>query len=460
MTYQDAVAYLGSLTNYEHTRQPQAMQAITLERMRSICQRLGDPQRRFRSVLVAGTNAKGSVCAMVYSMLREGTLCVGLYTSPHLEDLRERIRVWSGTPAGGERTEGDDWISEAEFAALVDELQPVLEQLREETPEDPPTHFEALTALAFLYFNQRGVDVAVLEVGLGGRLDATNVVDQAVSVITPIAVDHADILGSDPVAIAREKAGIIKSRQVVLTAVQDPGVAEVLRQVCEEHGVPLITCGEAVTVGVQHHDLDGLQVSITGLRGIYESLTLPLIGRHQAQNAALAVSALEALSNAGIPYAMVEQGLSQVDWPGRIEAVNHAPLVLLDGAHNGHAAQALVKVLTELCHGRRIHLLIGMSSDKSVEEFGSVLGSLAVSATCTTSHHPRALKPPDLARRLSPFCADVHIMSDARDAYTYLFNAVAPADVIVVTGSLFLVGELRAALRQSHVRPRREVAAV
>lgn len=454
MTYEDAIASLGSLTNYEHARQPEAMRAITLKRMRSICQRLGDPQRRFRSVLVTGTNGKGSICAMLYSMLRESRLRVGLYTSPHVEHVRERIRVWTDGPTAAERRHGDDWIPEEPFAALVEQLQPALESLRTDIEGEAPTYFEAMTALAFLYFNQRRVEIAILEVGLGGRLDATNVVDQAISIIAPIAVDHAEILGSEPALIAREKAGIIKPRQTVLCAAQPAEVASVLQAVAQEQGVPLLTCGEVITVGVQHHDLDGLQLSITGLRGIYDSLTVPLLGRHQAQNAALAVGALEALSNAGAAHTIVEQGLAQVDWPGRIEVVSDAPLVFMDGAHNPHAANALAQTLTEFCYGRRIHLLIGLSSDKSVEAMGELLGPLAVSATCTTSRHPRAMDPAELARRLSPYCPEVHVMSDARDAYTYLFNAIAPEDVMVVTGSLFLVGALRAAIRISHVRPR------
>jgi dihydrofolate synthase/folylpolyglutamate synthase len=299
------------------------------------------------------------------------------------------------------------------------------------------------------------VDVAVLEVGLGGRLDATNVVEQSISVITPIDVDHADVLGTDPPTIAREKAGIIKPRQVVLTAPQPQGVEEVVQEVVQAQGASLAMCGRDLTAGVERHDLGGITATITGLRGIYESLALPLIGRHQAENAALAIGALEALSPTGIPSRIVERGLAHVDWPGRLEVVNDEPLIIMDGAHNPHAAAALRGTLQELCAGRAIHLLVGMSSDKSVEDFGALVGSLAVSATCTKSHHPRALDPTELANRLFRFCPDVHVMSDPIDAYTYLLNAVSPRDVVVVTGSLFLVGELRAAIRQSHVIPSR-----
>ena len=319
MTYAEAVAYVESFTNYERIHDPNAMRAVKLERMRQLCQRLAEPQRRFRSILVAGTNGKGSICAMLYSMLREGTLRVGLYTSPHLEHLRERIRVWTAGPCVGEREHGDDWISEEEFTAIVERLQPLLETLRRGPSDTVPTYFEVLTAIAFVYFNQRGVDVAVLEVGMGGRLDATNIVEQAVSVFAPIGMEHADVLGKDPPSIAKEKAGILKPGQIAITAPQRDDVAQVLRAACVDRGVPLFTCGEDFTVTIQRHGLEGLQVTIASLRGRYESLQLPSIGRHQADNVALAVCALEALSNAGMPFSLVERGLARVAWPGRTE---------------------------------------------------------------------------------------------------------------------------------------------
>lgn len=456
MTYDEAIAYLDSFVNFEQRHDPQAMQEVKLERMRRLCRRLGDPQRRFRCVLVTGTNGKGSICAMLYAMLKASSLRVGLYTSPHLEHVRERIRVWDRGGAATNDGHGGDWITEAEFADLAGSLRPVLEELREESPDRLPTYFEILTAMALLQFSRRRVEVAVLEVGLGGRLDATNVVDQAVSVIAPIALDHTDVLGDDVASIAREKAGIIKPNQVVMTAQQPEEVMEVLRNAAAAQGVPLVVCGRELTAHLERHDLEGLQATVTGLRGVYASVAMPFVGRHQAQNAALAVGALEALSCTGMPYSLVEQGLRRVEWPGRIEIVHDAPLVFMDGAHNRHAAAALRSTLVELCLGRAIHLLIGISSDKSVEEIGQELGDLVVSVTCTKSRHPRALDPAELARRFFPFCRDVHVMADPIDAYTYVLNTVAPTDVIVVTGSFFLVGELRAAIRCAHVRSRQD----
>jgi dihydrofolate synthase/folylpolyglutamate synthase len=325
-------SYLDTLVNYERVRDPLAMRQVSLDRMRRLCRLLGDPQRRFRSILVTGTNGKGSVCAMLYSMLRESSLRVGLYTSPHLEDVRERIRVWTARPgesgerAGGgprdeERVSGEDWIPPEGLAEVVGQLRPAVEALQRD-PGDAPTYFEAVTAAAFLWFAKQRVEIAVLEVGLGGRVDATNVVEQAVSVIGPIDVDHADVLGQTPEAIALEKAGIIKPDQVVFSAAQSPEVTAVLRGACEAHGVPLFTVGQDLTAAVQAHGASGLRVTLTGLRGIYEGLELPLLGRHQASNAALAVGALEALSSTGTPSTLIERGLSRVEWPGRLEIVN------------------------------------------------------------------------------------------------------------------------------------------
>ena len=453
MTYDDAVRYLDTFVNFEHARSAEALRAIPLARMRRLCQRLGDPQRRFRSVLVAGTNGKGSIAAMLYAMLRESTLRVGLYTSPHLEHLRERIRVSADPDAG--RAHGEDWIGPEAFAAHVAAIQPLVEELRP-APEGPPTCFELLTAVALRHFASQRVEVAVLEVGLGGRLDATNVVEPAASIFAPIDVDHAEILGRDRTLIAREKAGIIKPNQVVIAAPQPDEVLAVLREAADQHAAPCLVAGRDFTAAVEEHTLEGLRVSLGGLRGAYEHVRVPLPGRHQAWNAAAAVVALEVLSNAGQPHELVARGLASTVSPGRLEVVHETPLVLLDGAHNPHALVALRDTLTELCPGRRAHLLVGMSSDKSVEALGQLLGGLVGSATCTRSHHPRALEPLELARRLAPYCADVSVMSDPVDAYTYVVNAAAPSDVVVVAGSLFLVGQLRAALRHSQLRIQRE----
>ncbi len=449
MTYAEATAYLESLVNFEHRHQPQAMRAVRLERMAWLCRRLGEPQRRFRTLLVAGTNGKGSICAMLYAMLRTASRCVGLYTSPHLVDPRERIRI-AADPEGGA-----DWLTEEEFATLVSECRPVFETLGREDPGGRPTYFEAMTTLALLAFARRPVEFAVLEVGLGGRLDATNVVEPSVAVFGSIGLDHAEVLGDDPARIAVEKAGIIKPRQTVISVPQQPEVAQVIRKACAAQHVPCWMAGEDFSARIVSHTPGGLEVSLTGLRGLYEHVEIPLLGRHQADNAAAAVAALEALAVGGIPHGIVARGLAQTAWPGRIELVSDAPVVILDGAHNPPAARALRSTVEELWPGRPVHLVLGMSADKPAEALGRILGSWAASVTCTQSRHPRALGAQELAERLAGCAASLRVIREPVDAHTYLLNTVSANEIIVVTGSLFVVGELRAALERDGIEWRR-----
>lgn len=451
MTYDDAVRYLGTLMNYERAHQPEAMRSVPLSRMRWLCEQLGDPQRAFRSVLVAGTNAKGSISVMLYAMLRRAGVPVGLYTSPHLEDFRERIRVSTDST-----DEGADWIEPDELASVMDRLQPILEASKV-LAEGPVTYFEAVTAAAFLHFAKRRVRIAVLEVGLGGRSDATNVVEQDVSVVGPIGFDHADVLGQTLSAIAREKAGIISkegmprndsARPVTISAKQSPEVAAVLEETVDSRS-PFLSYGRELASTILRHGPEGLELTVQGLRGTYEGLRLPLLGRHQAENAAVAVAALEALSGDGAAYTVVREGLAQVRWPGRCEVIRREPLVVLDGAHNPQAVEALRRTLDEVWPAQTVTVLLGMSADKSAHAIGQHLAPRAASIVCTRSRHPRAADPAQLASQLEAHHRRVEVVSDPVDAYTYLVNRAEPEQLIVITGSLFFVGELRAVIRKS-----------
>ena len=454
MDYKEALHYLDAFVNYERKHEASAMRLVRLSRMEHLCRLLGNPQQRFRSVVVTGTNGKGSIAAMLYAMLRASKLKAGLYTSPHLKDVRERIRFSSGRK-NNPASEDSDWISKEAFAEAVSLIKPAVETLRRESHEGPPTYFEILTAAAFVAFAQQQVEIAVLEVGMGGRLDATNIVQQSVSVFGPIDVDHADVLGNDPPAIAREKAGILKTRQIAISAAQSPEVEAVLQQACDAKGVPLLLIGRDISVRVLEQTLKDMRLTVTGLQGIYESVKLPMLGRHQASNAASAIVALEALSSRTIPAALIEQGLSCFSWPGRQEVFHHAPLVIFDGGHNPHAVSALRASLEQVCPGSVVHLLLGVSKDKSVEAIGERLEGFAASITCTQSRHPRAMAAAELARRIAPYCKEVQTMPDSADAATYILNTAAPEDVVVILGSFFLVGELRAVLQQSHIKVRR-----
>lgn len=473
--------YLETLTNYEQHHQPHAMRRITLDRMRLLCEQLGNPQHRFRSILVAGTNGKGSICAMIYEILRQAGLCVGLYTSPHLEDVRERIRVSEAIPArqeewgaGGSNQEsgigaireGTDWITKKEFAVSIDRVRSTIEQSTGTWLGGLPTYFEVLTSAAFLHFAQQHIDIGVLEVGLGGRLDATNIVEQAVSVIGPISLDHTDVLGHDLITVAREKAGILKPitrngqrttapPRVVISAPQQPTVSVWFHRFARAKGFRLLECGKHLFVEVKRHRPSGMEIAVEGTRGRYDTLTLPLLGRHQAGNALAAIAAVEALTEGGVPYSAVQRGLTNVSWPGRLEVLQDRPLVLLDGAHNPQAIRALKDTLEELWPSRPTHLLLGLSADKDIAAIGNILSPMVSSVVCTRSRHPRASDPKRLAQRLTPYFSRILAIPDVADAYTYLLNSVSPEDVIVVTGSLFLVGELRTMVRnaQPHQRP-------
>lgn len=440
MTQHEAPAYLDSLVNYERTHQPQAMRGVPLERMRALCGQIGNPQRRFRSILVAGTNGKGSTCAMIYAILRAARLRVGLYTSPHLHDVRERIRV---TVNGEWKEQPIDWIGEQEWASVLGRVREASARLSQTELDGPPTYFEIVTAAAFVCFAERRVEVAVLEVGLGGRLDATNVVEPVVSIIGPIGLDHMDVLGESLAAIAAEKAGIIKPNGVVLSAAQPPEAAAVIRETANSQRCRLFEVGRELSATILSHDPQGMRLTIRSVRGEYQDVTLSLVGRHQAENAALAVAAIELLSDTGAPHAMIRAGLAQVAWPGRLEIIRRDPAVVLDGAHNPPATWALRSALHDLWPDRAIHVVLGVSQDKSTQALGEILGPVATTLTCTKSHHPRARDPEQLAECLKPFHRLCTVIADAADAYTYVLNTAKPEDVIVVTGSLFLVGELR-----------------
>jgi dihydrofolate synthase/folylpolyglutamate synthase len=301
--------------------------------------------------------------------------------------------------------------------------------------------------------------VAVLEVGLGGRLDATNVVEPAVSVIGPIGLDHTDVLGRDVGSIAAEKAGIMRPQHPVLVAAQPTVALARLRQCAAECGARLFEYGTHLSARVLAREPRGQRVEIRGVRALYEELVLPLIGAHQAENAALAVGAVELLSEEGAPYAAVREGLGRVRWPGRLEVVQEHPLVVLDGAHNPPAIEALRVALEAWWPGRAVHVVLGMSADKAKPAVVKLFGRLASSVTCTQSAHPRACDAAGLLRRVGRSCKTATAIPDARDAYTYALNTCAADDVIVVAGSFFLIGEVRAALRRGATRAQRAWAA-
>jgi dihydrofolate synthase/folylpolyglutamate synthase len=445
MTYADTLAFLDQLTNFERMHDAPAMRAVRLARMRHLCERLGQPQAKFRSILVAGTNSKGSVCAMLYEVLRTAGLKVGLYTSPHIDDLRERVRVGAVAKSRPRM----DWITQEDLVRAVGQVRAAIEA--DAWMDGPPTYFEAVTAAALVHFARKDVDVAVMEVGLGGRLDATNVIEPTVSVLGPIGFDHTDILGPDLISIAREKLGIVRPGRPLVCAAQAPEVLTLIRDVAGGQGCRLIEFGRDVQVEILAHGVDGSRVTVRTARGVYENLSVPLMGRHQAANAAVAIAAVEALSPDGMPHTAVHVGLAKTRWPGRLELAQERPAVLFDGGHNPQAAQALRETVEELWPGRTVHLVLGASGDKPLTALADVLAPMAATVVCTQSHHPRACDADELARAVEAHGADrtVHVIREPVDAYTYALNTAAPEDVVVIAGSMFLIGQLRAALHRA-----------
>lgn len=449
MSFSRTLQYLESFVNYEKKNDFTYPQSFKLDRMRAVLAALGNPERAVPCIHVAGTKGKGSTCAVSASILREAGYAVGLYTSPHLSDLRERIRVLSGVSQESvPAADFEGMIAPRELESLVERVRPALEAFRGSREADAITFFEVYTALAFVHFRDKRLDCAVIETGIGGRLDATNVVEAAVSVITPISFEHTALLGSTIPLIAAEKAGIIKAQRrqkegwsapVAVTAPQRPEALEVIRARCEKEGVALYEAG--VHFSCQKED-GGL--TIRGLSGVYRSLRPALLGDHQLSNAAVATVAAEAFARsrgAGLRAADVERGVSRAVWPGRCEIVPGEPSIMLDVAHNVDSVQALCRTIEQVARPGRIVLVFGVSRDKDIEGMCALLERIADAVVLTRSRNPRARSPSDMRahfRSLRAVCIE-----QIPEALRQARRLAGPHDTIVVCGSVFVVGEAR-----------------
>jgi dihydrofolate synthase/folylpolyglutamate synthase len=433
LDYPETIAYFHSLTDYEKTRiERYAPETLNLERVRRLLSRLGDPQRRFRSVHVAGTKGKGSTAAIIESCLRAASLATGLYTSPHLHTFRERIR------ANGQM------ISRTEVVSLATEVR----QAADDTPGT--TTFEAITALGFLYFARMGTDIAVVEVGLGGRLDATNVVTPEVSVITSVSLDHTYLLGDTLAEIAAEKAGIIKPGVPVVSAPQRAEAAVVIRQACEERSAPLIEIGRDWTYEPGKAEPAGQSFQLrreAGADSLEGEYWLPLIGRHQLENASCAVATLHTLRRAGqqISTQAVRAGLGQVQWPGRLEVLSVDPLVVVDCAHNPYSVQVLREALAEWFPGRLWTVVFGASVDKDIPGMLRNINPVSGHLLVTRSAHPRAAAPVSLADMAADVGSGAEISVNVSKAIDRALDVTGPDGGVLITGSIFVVADAREA---------------
>src|SRR5271168_4503188 len=444
MSYETAIARMFAL-GHELAQTPS--QKFDLAHMRVLLNALDHPERKFPSVLIAGTNGKGSTAATLASILRASGLKTGLYTSPHLVRINERIRV------NGEEISDDD------FAALQGKVDQVAERLveRGELPWHP-SFFEMMTAIAFEHFAQGKVDLAVLEVGMGGRLDATNVVDPRVSVITDIALDHQKFLGDTVGEIAREKVGIIRPGGAVVTLPQQPEANDVIGNTILDLGaraVNAVPYVPPVSPGSSQYLVPSTQLGKTSFVYRYPLAVLgeeilvetPLVGRHQLRNVALAIAAAVDLNQqgfGGITAKSIARGIRETRWPGRFQVIAARagwPEIVLDVAHNPAGAWALRSALSERYEDRPLIFVFGAMRDKAISEMTEILFPVAERVIATRPENPRAASPEEIQQAGSRTGAEIETVAEVESALERARGNAGPQTVIVVTGSIYLVGE-------------------
>ena len=420
-TYIDALTYFYSYARFN----PGDVTRWSLERLKTLLARLGDPHKQFPSVLIAGTKGKGSTAAITESILRHAGYKTGLYTSPHLHSFRERVRL-----AG-------ELISEDEVIRLANELRPYFES----TPD--LTAFELITSVAFVAFARANIDVAVLEVGLGGRLDATNAVDPTVAVITSISYDHTQILGDRLSLIAREKAGIIRPGGWVVSAPQVDEALQMIEEVCRERQAQLIVIDRDWTWQIEETSLDGQRFKVCD-----STYFLPLLGEHQVVNAVTSMAAIAKLcqlTNLHVSDKALKNGLAGTRWLGRLEILNRQPFLIIDSAMNGYSAEKLVQTLRQYFPRHRITLIFGASSDHPVGDMLKVLLPVADKILVTASVHPRSEKPDNLLKIAADLGYEVTPIPDVPAALEQALTNAAEDELICAAGSLFLVADVREA---------------
>jgi dihydrofolate synthase/folylpolyglutamate synthase len=437
-SYRDALKYLYSFTDYEKRGfAAYAPEFYDLERVHRLLDLLGSPQQSFQSAHVAGTKGKGSTAAMIESVLRAAGYRTALYTSPHLHTFRERIQT------------NGEMISESDLVRLVDEMRPLVEQVPD------ITSFEVMTCLAFAWFAEQGVEWAVVEVGLGGRLDATNVVVPAVAVITSLSRDHMAVLGDTLALIAAEKAGIIKEAVPVVSAPQPVEALAVLQTVCREKKAPLILAGRDWTWEAEATSLEGQRFTICCGQDCVSGLSLPLLGEFQLVNATVAVAALSVLQDNGldIPRPAIRSGLRAVNWPGRFEILARRPLIIADSAHNGDSARKLVAALRAVCDFQRLIVIYGASADHATPQLMEALLTGADRTIATQARHPRAADPAWLQARAAELGYCVEVSETVPQALEAALADAGADDLVLCTGSVFVAGDARSAWFAQQEKP-------
>jgi len=436
MSYHSAVESLFALGPELATAGQKSPRKFDLETMRKLAEALGHPERRVPSVLVAGTNGKGSTSATLASILRVAGYETGLYTSPHLIRPNERIRL------------NDEIISDAEFAEMHYRVEQAAHALvRGGELKSHPSFFEMLTAMAFEYFASVGVDIAVLEVGMGGRLDATNIAEPLLSVITDVALDHMEWLGDTISKIAYEKAGIIHQNGLLVTLPQHPEANEVIGRAAMGRNARGVSAAQYVPPVSPGADRVGGSLARTHypltVMGEQIMVDSPLVGRHQLRNIALAIAAAEDLQKSfgfKIKAQDIERGIRETNWQGRFQVIPGEPTVILDVAHNPAGAWALRSTISEYCEGRPLTLVFGAMRDKAIEEMAQILFPVADQVIATKVENPRAAAPEDIAALAQGIGSQVFVESDLSEALALAKSKTPANGAIAITGSVYLVG--------------------
>ncbi|MFA4991639.1 MAG: folylpolyglutamate synthase/dihydrofolate synthase family protein [Candidatus Omnitrophota bacterium] len=446
MTYKQAVEYVDSFINFEKIPRYEYAAAFRLERMSAFLRELGDPHETLKAFHVAGSKGKGSTCAIAAYILKEAGYRVGLYTSPHLVDFRERIRILGKVSGDRRKTSGSgSWfegmISESEFVGLIERIRPAAEKFRDHVKFGRASFFEILTAAAFLHFKDKKVDFAVLETGLGGRLDATNTANPVACGITSISLEHTDKLGDTLAKIAFEKAGIIKTRGVIVSASQKREAGDVIRKACEERGAGLHEAGKDIKYRIVDSNERRQVFDTEGPGYSYKNLELNLIGYHQIENASMAIGMLKLAESGGFKLGedAVRRGLKKAIWPGRLQIIRRRPRVILDGAQNPASISVLISSVNKLFKYNRFISVFGISSDKDIKGVSRLLDRASDKVILTRAKdNPRAQSPLVLKKYFSkadPFSGNVE------EALKKALESSGKEDLILVTGSLFVVGD-------------------
>jgi len=449
MTYLEAIQYLESFINYEKIPRWSYKESLKLERIKEFLSSLGNPQDSLNCLHIAGTKGKGSTCAFISYILKEAGFKVGLYTSPHLSCFRERIRILENKSSDTRhqtQEEFEGMISEEEVSELVEKLKPLIEKYNRNSKYGPLSFFEVYTALAFVYFKEKKVDFLVLETGLGGRLDATNVVNALVCGISPISYEHTQKLGNTLAEIAYEKAGIIKGHQspdtrhrlIVISAPQEKEAELVIRNRCKEVNAKLYMVNKDL---FYEKTQDGFNV--LGIFGEYPNLKIRLLGRHQLINATVAIGVVEALRffDIYIDIEAIRNGLYNTFWPARCEIIAKNPLIVLDGAQNVASSRVLKETIRENFSYGKLILVLGISRDKDIKGICEELKDLSDIVILTKANNPRATEPEVLARYFKD--KEIYLTQNTQEAIELAKEKANSKDLILVCGSLFVAGEIR-----------------